>query len=50
MDFITGLPNVDGLSSIMVVVYRFSKYATFIACKQPCTAEDVAGDLFFPFY
>jgi hypothetical protein len=46
MDFITGLPDVDGYTSIMVVVDRFSKYATFIACKAPCKAED-AADYFF---
>ena len=46
MDFITGLPDVDGYTSIMVVVDRFSKYATFVACKAPCRAED-AADYFF---
>ena len=29
-DFISGLPKVNGMSSIMVVVDRFSKYAVFI--------------------
>ncbi|XP_059078201.1 uncharacterized protein LOC131876746 [Cryptomeria japonica] len=46
MDFITGLLDVDGYSSIMVVVDSFSKYAIFVPCKAPCRAEDVA-DYFF---
>ena len=31
MDFIIGLPNLEGYGSIIVVVDMFSKYATFIA-------------------
>lgn len=46
MDFITQLLEVDKLSSIMVVVDRFSKYAVFIACKTSCIAEK-AAELFF---
>lgn len=42
MDFITSLPRVQGYSSIMTVVDRFSKYATFIPCQHPCTAESAA--------
>lgn len=42
MDFISALPTVDGLGSIMVVVDRFSKYATFIAAPTDCTAEEAA--------
>ncbi|KAE8712759.1 hypothetical protein F3Y22_tig00110229pilonHSYRG00017 [Hibiscus syriacus] len=34
MDFIVGLQNTDGLSSIMVVVDRFSKYGTFISASK----------------
>ncbi|KAE8691406.1 hypothetical protein F3Y22_tig00110890pilonHSYRG01301 [Hibiscus syriacus] len=42
MDFIIGLPKTDGLSSIMVVVDRFSKYATFIPASKVCPAVEVA--------
>lgn len=48
MDFITGLPKVDGMRSIMVVVDRFSKYAVFIPAPHECNAE-VAADLFYKF-
>ena len=37
---IIGLPNSEGYGSIIVVVDRFSKYATFIAALKDCTAED----------
>ena len=46
MDFISGFPKVNGLSSVLVVVDRFSKYAVFVAAPHPCTAENTA-DLFF---
>lgn len=46
MDFIIGLPKVKGSASIMVVVDRFSKYATFIPAPQACTAA-AAAQLFF---
>lgn len=46
MDFISGLPKVDGMRSIFVVVDRFSKYAVFIPAPHACTA-DVAAGLFF---
>ncbi|KAE8723917.1 hypothetical protein F3Y22_tig00011277pilonHSYRG00002 [Hibiscus syriacus] len=42
MDFIIGLPKIDGLSSIMVVVNRFSKYATFIPASKVCPAVEAA--------
>ncbi|KAL5815082.1 hypothetical protein ACOSQ3_025877 [Xanthoceras sorbifolium] len=42
MDFISALPKSDGCGSIMVVVDRFSKYATFIAAPTDCTAEQAA--------
>jgi hypothetical protein len=48
MDFIGGLPKVDGMSSIMVVVDRFSKYAVFIPAPHACPA-DVAAELFFKY-
>ena len=46
MDFITGLPKAKGMSSIFVVVDRFSKYAIFMAAPSTCTAQ-VAADLFY---
>ena len=42
MDFIIGLPKSKGYGSIIVVVERFSKYATFIATPKDCTAEETA--------
>ena len=45
MDFITGMPEVEGLGSILVVVDRFSKYAVFMAAPQACTAN-AAAELF----
>lgn len=46
MDYITALPKVGDLGCIIVVVDRFSKYATFIAAPQHVTAETTAH-LFF---
>ena len=37
MDFIIRLPKLEGYNSIIVVVDRFSKYATFIAAPIDCT-------------
>ncbi|KAI5652974.1 hypothetical protein M9H77_30161 [Catharanthus roseus] len=42
MDFITSLPKSEGFGSIIVVVDRFSKYATFIPAPTDCTAEETA--------
>jgi len=39
MDFITCLPNSEGFGTIMVVVDRFSKYATFTATTASCKAK-----------
>ena len=48
MDFIMGLPSVDGNNSIMVVVDRLSKYGVFIPAPTTCHAEDVVR-LFFTY-
>ena len=42
MDFIIGLPKSKDSGSIIVVVDRFSKYATFIAALADYTAEETA--------
>ena len=42
MDFIVGLPKVDGFGSIMVVVDRFFKYRTFIPATKECPTEEAA--------
>ncbi|KAL4347133.1 hypothetical protein GQ457_17G013750 [Hibiscus cannabinus] len=42
LDLLIGLPNIDNCSSIMVVVDRFSKYATFIPASKLCPAEEAA--------
>lgn len=42
MDFIVGFPEVKGMSSVLVVVDRFSKYVIFIPVPNACTAEVVA--------
>jgi hypothetical protein len=41
MDFITGLPNSEGKSVIMVIVDRLTKYAHFCALSHPCKANIV---------
>ncbi|KAG6515906.1 hypothetical protein ZIOFF_026344 [Zingiber officinale] len=46
MDFISGFPKVDDMSSIMVVVGKFSKYAIFIAAPSACPS-DVDAELFY---
>ncbi|KZV50122.1 hypothetical protein F511_27684 [Dorcoceras hygrometricum] len=42
MDFISELSKSEGFGPIMVVVDRFSKYGTFIACMKDCMAEEAA--------
>ncbi|RVX23303.1 hypothetical protein CK203_000917 [Vitis vinifera] len=42
MDFIIGLPKSEDSGSIIVVVDKFSKYATFIVAPTDCTAEETA--------
>lgn len=46
MDFITCLPKSDGYGTIMVVVDRFSKFASFMPATTGCTAKE-AAKLFF---
>ena len=42
MDFITGLPNSEGWSVIMVVVDRITKYAHFCALSHPFKASTIS--------
>lgn len=42
MDFIVALPKFKGFENIMVVVGRFSKYATFIPCPTDVKVNEVA--------
>ncbi|CAL8989416.1 unnamed protein product [Prunus brigantina] len=42
MDFIVSLPKSEGCGSILVVVDRFTKYATFIPAPADCNAEETA--------
>ena len=43
MDFITGLPKLDGKSVIMVVVDRLTKYAHLRALSHPFKANTIAN-------
>ena len=42
MDFIVNLPKSEGCRTLMVVVDRFSKYATFVPASKDCPAEEAA--------
>jgi len=46
MDFITHLSKVGEHEAILVIIDRFSKYATFIATPKLCSAE-MTAQLFF---
>jgi predicted choloylglycine hydrolase len=46
LDFIEGLPRVNGKSVILMVVDRFSKHAHFIPLSHPYTAATVAKAFF----
>ncbi|KAI4313284.1 hypothetical protein L6164_026275 [Bauhinia variegata] len=46
MDFIVALPKSEGYGSIIAVVDRFSKYATFILAPEDCKVDE-AAHLFF---
>ena len=41
MDFITGLPKLEGKNAIMVVVDRLTKYAHFCALSHPFSVSIV---------
>ena len=45
MDFVTGLPEVGGINSILTVVDRFSKMCHFLPTTKSVTAKETA-DLF----
>ena len=45
MDFVTGLPSVDGNDAIWVVADRLTKLRHFVACSSTASAEDLA-DMF----
>jgi hypothetical protein len=42
MDFITGLPLVEGCNALWVIVDRFTKMAHFVACTDTMGASDLA--------
>ena len=42
MDFIQGLPKLEGKEVILVVIDCFSKYGHFIALTYPSTSPSVA--------
>ncbi|TYK15933.1 reverse transcriptase [Cucumis melo var. makuwa] len=46
MDFITHLPKVGDFEAILVIIDRFSKYATFIPTTKQCSVE-MTAQLFF---
>jgi hypothetical protein len=46
LDFIEGLPRINGKSVILMVVDRFSKHAHFILLSHPYTATMVAKAFF----
>ena len=43
MDFIEGLPKVEGYSTLLVVVDKLSKYAHFLCLKHPFSAQTIAA-------
>lgn len=41
IDFITGLPRVDGHDAILVILDRFSKYAMFVPTRMDGMAKEI---------
>ena len=46
MDFNTHLPKIGDYETILVIIYQFSKYATFIPTTKLCSVE-LTAQLFF---
>lgn len=46
LDFISGFLEVNKLTSVLVVVDRFSKYVVFVVAPSSCPL-DVAAELFY---
>jgi hypothetical protein len=44
MDFITGLPEVDGCNALWVIVDRLTKMSHFVACKETMGQKDLADE------
>ncbi|EMG47793.1 hypothetical protein G210_1757 [Candida maltosa Xu316] len=45
LDFISGIPEVNGFDNILVVVDRFTRRSRFFPCKKTITAQETA-DIF----
>ena len=43
MDLITHLPTSEGFDLVFIIFDKFSKYITFLPCKDTCTAPNLAG-------
>lgn len=43
IDFVEGLPQSQGYTTISVMVNRFIKYVHFLPLKQPYTTKDMAS-------
>lgn len=39
--FISGFPNLNNMSSVMVIVDQFTKYIVFVPTPAVCTVEKV---------
>lgn len=42
MDFIEGLPKVQGVDTVMVVMDSLTKYAHFLPISHPYTVKEIA--------
>jgi hypothetical protein len=42
LDFIDGLPKSAGYTSVLVVVYKLTKYSHFLPLSRPYTSRKVA--------